>query len=100
MHVIIIIHKTFSVKVGLNIKLTQLSSNLLLTLFMIPKVFQILYSTYHKLNGGLFFVIFLLTQVFNLLSCVYIKKIIIFKLHFRKTIFFVYLTMPTPYVGN
>jgi len=35
MHVIIIIHKTSSVKVGLNTKLTQSSSNLLLTLFVI-----------------------------------------------------------------
>jgi hypothetical protein len=60
------------------------------------KVFQILYSTYHKLNGGPCFFIFLLTQVFNLLSCVYIKQSIIFKLHFGRTIVFVYLTMFTP----
>jgi hypothetical protein len=40
MHVIIIIDKTFSVKVGLNTKLTQLGSNLLPTLFMIPKFFK------------------------------------------------------------
>jgi hypothetical protein len=60
------------------------------------KVFQILYSTYHELNGGPCFFIFLLTQVFNLLSCVYIKKIVIFKLQFGQTTFFLYLTMPTP----
>jgi hypothetical protein len=40
MHVIIIIDKISSVKVGLNTKLTQLSSNLLLILFMIPKFFK------------------------------------------------------------
>jgi hypothetical protein len=39
-HVIIIIHKISSVKVGLNIKLTQSSSNLFLILFMIPKFFK------------------------------------------------------------
>ncbi len=37
MHVIIIIHKNFIVKVGLNTKLTQSNSNLLLTPFMIRK---------------------------------------------------------------
>ncbi len=42
------------------------------------------------------FFVFLLTKVLNLLSCVYIKKIVIFKLHFGWTIFLVYLTMPTP----
>jgi hypothetical protein len=40
MHVIIIIDKISSVKVGLNTKLTQSGSNLLLTLFMIPKFFK------------------------------------------------------------
>jgi hypothetical protein len=40
MHVIIIMHKTFSVKIGLNTKLTQSGSNLLLILFMIPKNFK------------------------------------------------------------
>ncbi len=45
----------------------------------------------------------LLTQFFNLLSCVYIKNSIIFKLHFGRTTFFIYLTMLTPlahYVRN
>jgi len=40
MHVIIKIHKTSNVKVGLNTKLTQLGSNLLLILFMIQKFFK------------------------------------------------------------
>jgi hypothetical protein len=60
------------------------------------KVFQILYSIYHRLNGGPFFFIFLLTQVFYLLLCVYINIYIILKLHFERTNFFVNLTMPTP----
>ncbi len=34
----------------------------------------------------MFFVI-LLSQVFNLLSCVYVKKFVIFKLHFGRSIF-------------
>ncbi len=40
MHVIITIHKTFSVKVDLNTKLTQSGSNPLPFLFMIPKFFK------------------------------------------------------------
>jgi hypothetical protein len=52
------------------------------------KVFEIWYSTYHRLNRGPCFFIFLLTQVFNLLSCVYIKNSIIFKLDFGWTTFF------------
>jgi hypothetical protein len=40
MHAIIIIHKNSSVKIGLNTKLALLSSNLLLTSFMIPRFFQ------------------------------------------------------------
>ncbi len=40
MHVIIIMHKNNSVKVGLNTKLTQLGSNMLLTLFMIATNFK------------------------------------------------------------
>jgi len=74
MHVIVIIHKIYNVKVGLNTKLTQSCSNLLLTLFMIPKFFKVLYSTYHKLNGGPFFFHISIFNFFNLLSCVYIKN--------------------------
>jgi hypothetical protein len=40
MHVIIIMHKNSSVKVGLNTKLTQLGSNILLILFMIVTNFK------------------------------------------------------------
>jgi hypothetical protein len=86
-HVIIIVHIISSVKVGLNTKLIQSGSNLFLILFMIPNI-QILYSTYHKLNGGPCFFIFLLTQAFNIFSCVYKYIIVILKLHFKRTIFF------------
>jgi len=82
MHVTSIIHKTSSVKVGLN---TNLNPNRFKSTFHLvydTKVFQILYSTYYKLNGGPCCCIFLLSQVYNLLSCVYIKNSIIFKLHF------------------
>jgi hypothetical protein len=51
------------------------------------KVFQILYSSYHKLNGGPCLFIFLLSEVINLHSSIYIKNIVIFQLHFGWTIF-------------
>jgi hypothetical protein len=41
--------------------------------------------------------IFLLSQVFNLLSCVYILKIVIFKLHFGHNTFSIYFTMLSPF---
>ncbi len=67
------IHKTFNVKIGLNIIKFKFSSHLIYD----TKVFQILYSIYHKSNRGPCFFIILFSQVFNLLSCVYIKKIVI-----------------------
>jgi hypothetical protein len=93
MHIIIIVHKIFNVKVGLNTIKFKFSCNHIYD----TKVFQILYSTYHELNRGPCFLIFLLSQVFNLFSCVYIKKIIIFKLHFGCITFCVYFTMLTPF---
>jgi hypothetical protein len=78
MHIMIIIHKILNVKVVLNIIKFKFSSHLIYD----TKVFQILYSIYHKQNRRPCFFIFLLSQVFNLLSCVYIKKIIILKLHY------------------
>jgi hypothetical protein len=96
MHVIIIIHKTSSVKIGLNTKLTPSCSNFLHLIYD-TKVFQILYSTYYKLRRGPSFFIFLLSQVFNLLSCVYIRVLVIFKLHFGRNIFSVYFTMHSPH---
>ncbi len=50
---IIIIYENFNVKVALNILLIGLVSNLLVIYFYDSKVFQILYSNYHKLNGAL-----------------------------------------------
>ncbi len=49
---IVIIYEKFNVKVVLNVLLIGLVSNLLVIYFYDFKVFQILYSNYHKLNGG------------------------------------------------
>jgi hypothetical protein len=87
MHVIIIMHKTCSVKVGLNTKLTPIMFKSTSHLIYDTKVFQILYSTDHKLNGRPCFLIFLCTQLFNLLSCDYIKDSVIFKLHLGQIFF-------------
>jgi hypothetical protein len=61
------------------------------------KVFQNLYSTYYKLNGGPWFFIFLLSQVFNLLSCVYIK-ILSFLNYILGATFFLF-TLPCFHLG-
>jgi hypothetical protein len=55
MHVIIIIHKISSVKVGLKTKLTQSCSNIFLTLFMIQKFFKFLIQlTMNQMEGYVF----------------------------------------------
>ncbi len=49
---IVIIYENFNIKVALNILLIGLVSNLLVIYFYDSNFFQILYSNYHKLNGG------------------------------------------------
>ncbi len=48
-------------------------SNILLIYFYDIKAFQILYITYHKLNGGDNGFISLFTKVLNIFSCDYVK---------------------------
>jgi hypothetical protein len=68
MDIILIIYQKFNVKVTLNTILTLLISNLPVIYLYDIKVFQILHSTYHKLNEEVNDFIILLTKVFNLLS--------------------------------
>ncbi len=81
---IVIIYEIFNVKVVLNILLIGLVSNPLVIYFYDYKVFQILYSNYHKLNGGLDI------YIYNPLSYVYVKTC---KLNFGQTIFWVSFIM-------
>jgi hypothetical protein len=53
MDIIFIIYQKFNVKEVLNTILTLLISNLLVIYLHDINVFQILYSAYHKLNGGI-----------------------------------------------
>jgi hypothetical protein len=87
MHVIIIIHKNFSVKVGLNTKLTQSYSNILLTLFMIPKFskFRIQF-TINKMEGHIFSYLYL--QKFLIYFHVFISKFCHFKIAFLLNYYF------------
>jgi hypothetical protein len=63
-HIIVIIHWTFNVKVALNTILTNQFQIYLLPTFIILKL--ILYSIYQKLNWGLNGFVLILTKVFNL----------------------------------
>jgi len=93
MDIIFIIYQKFNVKVTLNTILTLLISNLLVIYLYDIKVFQILHSTYHKLNEEVNDFIILLTKVFNLLSFVHVKNCFIFKFDFKWSIHFCLLIM-------
>ncbi len=77
-------------EIDLNIKLTQLVSNVFSTYFYDTKVVQTLYSTFYKLNALICVFIFLLQNILILLSCVHIKNCFIFKLNFGQTTFFLF----------
>jgi hypothetical protein len=75
--------------------LIGLVSKLLVAYFYDIKVFQKIYSTYHKFNEGLDGLMFLLTNVFNPHSYVFVKNC---KLDFgQMNEFFVYFIMFLPH---
>ncbi len=77
MHVIIIIHKIYSVKVGLNTKLTQSGSNIFLTLFMIPTFLKFcIQLTINQMEGHVFSYFYL--HKFLIYFHVFISKILSF----------------------
>jgi hypothetical protein len=84
----------FKYEINLNIKLTQLVSNVFSTYFYNIKVVQTLYSTFNKLTALICVFIFLLQNILILLFCVHIKNCFIFKLDFGQTTFCFLFTSP------